>query len=167
MALTNTRLAPAVILAEAIRCKGLNAEIVASVTTRSEAISTPSWMKFTLTDELIDEILYLRHLCISNDLYRAEAHNRAPEYGTPPAPEDEDEGTIDEIRTGGDVLRIYDSMFCFAAIEHYSDDEIESSTFYFDSFFTDVADGRRFFGQGEDDDELRDAFTEDQERAHA
>lgn len=100
---------------------------------------------------------------------RGVQYNCLPDYG-PRGERDEDgkdksgESNDNDLRTDADVLRVYDSLFCFAATERYSDAEIESTIFYFDSFFTDVAAGRRFFASsGCDDDDLREDFIEDRE----
>lgn len=138
-------------------CRGLRAEITSATSYGDRAGNVPGWLRFILSDELIDRILAMSDLCKQHHLFRC-AESNAPELG--PGVEG------GEVRTDFDVMLVYDDMFCFNARERYSETEFESQCFWFDSFFAEVAAGRRFFsGDGDEADKELEAQVREDEAA--
>lgn len=150
------------LIAEARRCRGLDAVIAAGTTSTDEFDGYPRWMRFKLTDALIDELLKLRALCKTNELTDVSTQHSC-DVGPMAILGDEKE----PCRTDLDRLRVYNGdFFVFEANVRNTYIKFETVPLYFAQFFAEVADGRRFIAQdGRDDDadtEFREFVTDEE-----
>ncbi|TAN06785.1 MAG: hypothetical protein EPN36_03385 [Rhodanobacteraceae bacterium] len=145
------------IVSAARKCRGLDAVITASTTSTNEFADYPSWMRFTLTDALIDELLKLRALCQANDLSDVSTQ-RSCDVGSMTILG----GASEPCRTDLDRLRVYNGdYFAFEANIRNTDVQFETVPMFFSDFFGEVVDGRRFIAQEGRDDEADAEFQED------
>jgi hypothetical protein len=145
------------LVAQARRCRGLDAVITAGTTSTDEFAEYPDWMRFTLTGALIDELLKLRALCLANDLTDVSTQH-ACEVGSIAILGGEKEA----CRTDLDHLRVYNGdFFVFEANVRNTDVQFETVPMFFAQFFAEVAEGRRFIAQDDRDDEADTEFQLD------
>lgn len=140
------------ILAEARKCRGLDAVITARTTSTDEWAEYPDWMRFTLTDAMIDELLKLRALCKTNKLEDVSTYSFC-DVGSASSSSLSDER--ERCSTDLDRLRVYDGgFFVLEANIKNTDVHFETVPLFFDRFFEEVINGRRFIAlDGCDDDE--------------
>lgn len=130
-------------------CRNINPAPVITVATNADTEADyPSWMRFTLDGALIDEILAVRRAIEAHSLEDASSY-RCCQVGPLYSGEDE------SCRTDLDRLRVYSGgFFAMEASVKHVDTKFETLLLFFDSFFADVAAGRRYFSvDGRDDDE--------------
>lgn len=147
------------IVAAAHACRGLNAVITAATTSSHEFDEYPNWMRFTLDDAMIDEVLKLRAICASYGLSDASVY-RCCEVGRI-------DGDNEPCRTDLDAMRVYaGSFFVLEANVRDCDSHFETVPFFFDGFFANVLAGRRFFTKA-NDEKLDAIFKADVEEEEA
>lgn len=136
----------AAILAAADACRGLNAVIATRTSSVHEFADIPSWACFALTDKLIDALLQVRGMVASRPLADIGIYHDC-EVGT------SDDGEM--YRTDLSRLRVFaGGYFRLEANIRNTDVQFVSTLLFFESFFEEVAAGRRFFASEDHDDEL-------------